>query len=153
MTTPIRNAKDFWAGLIYLTIGLAAVFIARGYDMGSATRMGPAYFPTVLGGLLALIGTVAVARSFFSQGKPIGVFAYRAALLVCGGVVLFSVLLRGAGVVIAIIVLVLASSYASIRFRWSWAVLLALGLAVFCLLVFVKGLGVPLPLLGSWFEG
>lgn len=148
---PIRNTKDFWAGALYLAVGLAAMWIARDYDMGSATRMGPAYFPTVLGGLLALIGAAAVLRSFFGAEERIGVFAYNAALLVCGGAVLFSVLLRGAGLVIALIVLVLVSSYASIRFRWSSAALLALGLAVFCVLVFVRGLGVPLPVLGSWF--
>lgn len=153
MTISVRNPKDFWAGLIYLVIGLAAVYISRDYNMGSAIRMGPAYFPTVLGALLALTGAAAVLRSFWSRGEPVGVFAYKAALLVCGGTVLFAVLLRGAGLIVALAVLVFVSAYASVKFRWSTAVLLAIGLVAFCVLVFVKGLGVPLPLMGSWFEG
>ncbi len=139
--------------MIYLAIGLAAVAIARDYDMGSALRMGPAYFPTMLGGLLALIGAGAIVRAFLNPGEPIGKLALKGALLVCGGTVLFAVLLRGAGLIAALIVLVLVSSYASVRFRWGSAILLAVGLAVFCVLVFVKGLGVPLPLAGSWFGG
>lgn len=149
----IRNPKDFWAGLVYIALGLTAMYVARDYEMGSATRMGPAYFPTLLGGLLALIGLASLLRSFLTDGEAIGGLAFRAALLVCGGTVLFAVLLRGAGLVVSIVALVLVSSYASIRFRWSSAGLLALGLAVFCVLVFVRGLGVPLPLVGSWFTG
>ena len=56
----IRNPKDFWAGLLYVVLGLAAVYIAQDYEMGTATRMGPGYFPTLLGGFLALIGVVSL---------------------------------------------------------------------------------------------
>ena len=48
----IRNAKDFWIGLIYIFFGSSAILIARDYNMGTAIKMGPAYFPTILGGLL-----------------------------------------------------------------------------------------------------
>lgn len=149
--TRIRNPKDFWAGLIYLAVGLAALLIARDYEMGSALRMGPAYFPTVLGGLLALIGAAAVGRALLVPGEAIGRLALKGTALVCGATILFAVLVRGAGLVVAIAVLVLVSSIASIRFRWGSAALLAVGLAVFCVLVFVQGLGVPLPVVGSWF--
>lgn len=151
MTTRIRNPKDFWAGVIYVVIALAAMYIARNYEFGSATRMGPAYFPTVLGGLLALVGAASIVRSFVAQGEPIGAFAIKGMVLVCGATVLFTVLLRGAGLMVTLIVLTLVSSYASIRFRWASAIPLAIGLTAFCVLVFVKGLGVPLPLVGHWF--
>ncbi|HEY8554262.1 MAG TPA: tripartite tricarboxylate transporter TctB family protein [Burkholderiales bacterium] len=149
----IRNPKDFWAGLIYIALGLGAMYIAQDYEMGTALRMGPGYFPTLLGGLLALIGLVSLVRSFYSDGEPIGALAVKATLLVCGGTVLFALLLRGAGLVISIIALVLVGSIASVRFRWGTAGLLAIGLAVFCVFVFVRGLGVPMPVLGSWFGG
>jgi hypothetical protein len=63
----IRNAKDFWAGLMFVAFGLGFALIARSYQMGNAVRMGPAYFPTVLGGLLAILGAVILARAFFSK--------------------------------------------------------------------------------------
>lgn len=67
----IRNEKDFWAGLMFMGFGLAAVIIASlNYQMGSAVRMGPAYFPVMLGGLLAILGLVVFLRGFFSKLPP-----------------------------------------------------------------------------------
>jgi hypothetical protein len=63
----IKNQKDFWAGLMFLAFGLAFAIIARNYQMGTAVRMGPAYFPTVLGGLLAVLGAVILVRGFASK--------------------------------------------------------------------------------------
>jgi hypothetical protein len=63
----IRNQKDFWAGLMFLAFGLAFAIVARNYQMGTAVRMGPAYFPTVLGALMALLGAIVLVRSFFSR--------------------------------------------------------------------------------------
>ena len=153
MTPLIRNPKDFWAGIIYAAIGLAAIVIGRDYGMGSATKMGPAYFPTVLGALLALIGLASIIRSFLRPGEPIGVFAYKGMTLVLAATILFGVLVREAGVVISIFVLVLMSAYASVKFRWGPSIALAVGITVFCVLVFIKGLGIPLPVFGSWFGG
>jgi hypothetical protein len=146
----IRSPKDFWAGLIYLGIGLGAVYIAQDYPMGTAVRMGPGYFPTVLGSMLALIGLIALARSLLRPGESIGRLAWREALLVLGATVVFGLLVRGAGLALSLIVLVVISAYASKQFRLRTSVLLALGLAVFSVLVFIKGLGIPLPLWGSW---
>ena len=153
MTPLIRNPKDFWAGIIYAAIGLAAIIIGRDYGMGSATKMGPAYFPTVLGALLALIGLASIIRSFLRPGEPISIFAYKEIALVLAATVLFGVLVRGAGVVISIFALVLMSAYASVKFRWGPSIALAVGLTVFCVLVFIKGLGIPLTIFGSWFGG
>ncbi|MBM3354557.1 MAG: tripartite tricarboxylate transporter TctB family protein [Betaproteobacteria bacterium] len=86
----IKNEKDFWAGLMFMGFGLAAVTIAvgppaflvaawksmgwgnlqYGYQMGTAVRMGPAYFPTMLGGLLAFLGFIVFLRGFFSELPP-----------------------------------------------------------------------------------
>jgi hypothetical protein len=59
----IRHPKDFWSGIVFLFFGLAAIIIGQDYEMGSAGRMGPAYFPTVLGGLLSLIGAASLVLS------------------------------------------------------------------------------------------
>lgn len=67
----IKNEKDFWAGLMFMGFGLAAVIIASlNYQMGTAVRMGPAYFPTMLGGLLAILGFIVFLRAFFSKLPP-----------------------------------------------------------------------------------
>ena len=149
----IRSPKDFWAGLIYLGIGLGAFYIAQDYEMGTAVRMGPGYFPKVLSIVLALIGIAALLRGLLRPGEAIGRLAWREALLVVGATAIFGVLVRGAGLALSLLVLVLVSAYASRQFRLPSTVLLAVGLIVFSVLVFLKGLGIPLPLLGSWFGG
>jgi hypothetical protein len=65
----------------------------------------------------------------------------------------FGLLVKGAGLVVALPILVISSAYASQRFRWSTAIALAAGLTIFCVFVFIKGLGVHLPILGRWFDG
>lgn len=149
----IRSTKDFWAGLVYIAFGLTAILMGRDYPMGTAFRMGPAYFPTILGGLLLVIGTISVFRSFIAVGAPIGRFAIQGVVLVSAAVVLFGFLVRGLGVALALPILVIISAYASTRFRWRTTLVMAVGLTVFCVLVFLKGLGIPLPLFGSWLGG
>jgi hypothetical protein len=146
----IRHPKDFWIGIIFLFFGLAAIIIGLNYPMGSAGRMGPAYFPTVLGGLLTLVGAVGVIRSLLRPGEPVGKFYIKEIVLVLVAVLLFGLLMRNAGLVPAVLVLVLMSAYASPKFTWGASLLLAIGLAVFAVVVFVKLLGLPMPILGPW---
>jgi putative tricarboxylic transport membrane protein len=153
LTALIRSTKDFCAGAIYIAFGLTAVLLARDFDMGTALKMGPAYFPTVLGYLLALIGVIAVARSFILSGSPIGRFAWKGLLLVVAATLVFGLTVRGAGLAVALPALVIVSAYASIQFRWLSTLALAAALTFFCSLVFLKGLGIPLPIIGAWFGG
>ena len=149
----IRNPKDFWTGIIYLVFGGFAFWIARDYGMGTASRMGPGYFPTVLSSLLMLFGVIAIVRSFIVPGEPIGTFAWKAAVLVLLATLLFGFLIIRGGLIAALLALVLVSASASDKFKFDWKATLGLVLLVaFCSLVFVKGLGVPMPLLGTWFD-
>lgn len=149
----IRAPKDFWSGLLFLAFGIAAFVVARNYPMGTATRMGPSYFPTVLGALLALIGLVVLVRSFVVRGEPIAGFAWRPLAYVTVSTVLFGVLVRSGGLVLSLVILVLLSAWASRNFTWRAAVALAVGLTVFSALVFVKALGLPMSILGVWLGG
>ena len=149
----IRSSKDFWTGLIYIFFGGTAILIARDYGMGTGLKMGPAYFPTILGGVLSAIGAIAVIRSFIVPGTPIGAFAFKGLALVSVSVLMFGFIVRGAGLAFALPLLVIISAGASARFRWRPTLLIAAGLTIFCILVFVKGLGIPLPILGPWFGG
>ena len=148
---PSHNPKDFWTGVSYVAVGALFLFIAQGYPLGTALKMGPAYFPTILSVLLILIGFTSLVRSFLKPGSPIGSFAIKGLLIVIVSSVLFGLLLRSAGLVIALPVLAIGSASASSRFTWRYSVLLAAGLTGFCWLVFLKGLGVPIPLVGPWF--
>lgn len=150
MLSFVKHPKDFWTGAIFLGVGLGAVFIGRDYAMGTAARMGPAYFPTVLGWLLAIIGALAVLRSFRHLGEPIEKFHLRELFIVLSAVALFGLLMRGAGLAPAAVVLIVVSAYASPQFRWREALLLGVGMATFAVLVFVKLLGLPLAVFGPW---
>lgn len=151
MLQPVKNVKDFWAGIIYIGAGTAAIMLGREYGMGTAMKMGPAYFPIILSVLLIGIGAVSIVRSFVKQGSPIGTISIKGLVLIIASIALFGFMIRSAGLIIALPVFVILSSFASARFRWHYSLMLAVGLTVFCYFVFQKGLGVPLPILGSWF--
>lgn len=82
----IKNGKDFWAGLMFLAFGLGFMIVAwNNYAMGTAVRMGPAYFPVMLGGLCAVLGGIVFFRSFLSSIRvPMRVFEFRWAPFIAG---------------------------------------------------------------------
>ncbi|MBZ2209178.1 tripartite tricarboxylate transporter TctB family protein [Massilia soli] len=151
MSLSIRSPKDFWSGIMFLCFGLAGVYIAREYAMGSAGRMGPAFFPTMLGWMLAAIGFATAVRAMIGHGQALEKVAFKELFLVLGSVLLFAFLLRGGGLAVAIPVLIMVSAYASHKFTWKESALLAFGSAAVSIMLFVKALGLPLPVLGTWF--
>lgn len=146
-----KELRDFWAGLLYLIIGAAALYMAADYEMGTAISMGPGYFPKVLSGLLIAIGAISMIRSFLVEGEPLKGFAFSKIFFVTLSIIAFALLVEGAGLAIAVMVVFAISAAASKFFNWKFTLGIALGAAVFCSLVFVKGLGIPLPIFGSWF--
>ena len=153
LSSRIRSPKDFYASLIYLAVGLSTIVIGRDYPMGTAFKMGPAYFPTVLAALLSFIGVISLIRSFVRKGEPIAALAWKPLLLIVTATVVFGLLVRGAGLAVALPLFVMMTAYASVKFRWMPSLVLAAAATVFCVLVFVKGLGIPLPIIGRWFAG
>jgi len=78
----INNGKDFWAGIMFAGTGIFFMIASRAFPMGTAVRMGPAYFPTVLGGILVVLGLAILARAFLSKvHHSIEVFPFRWLLL------------------------------------------------------------------------
>lgn len=151
MRALVRSPKDFGAGALYVAFGLAAVWIGRDYTFGTGARMGPGYFPSVLGGLLVLFGLAAIVRSFVQSGGPMGTIAWKPLFLVVFATVLFGFLLPRVGLPVSLILLALVSAAASEKFRFEWRAALGLvALVALCALVFVTALGVPLPLFGTW---
>ena len=154
MRSGITTRKDFWTGVIYIALGICALVIARNYTLGSAARMGPGYFPTVVSALLIIVGCTIVGRAFFREGTSLEAIAWKPALFVLGSIVAFGFLITRAGLVVAALVLVLGCAAASEHFRLAW--ISALGLAAliaFCVVVFIFGMGIPMPIIGPWLGG
>ena len=145
----IGNPKDFWSGVMFLGVGLAFVVLSQDYQMGTAQRMGPGYFPTLLGGLLATLGLVIAIqglRAAATADGEIDRFHFGPLLVVLGAVALFGALLRPAGLFVALLVLIGVSAYASHEFRLREVIPLAALLVVLVLAVFIWGLGLVIPL-------
>jgi len=142
----IRAPKDFWSGLMFLAFAAVALLSARGYSLGSAGKMGPGYFPLLLGLVLALIGAILVARSFVIQGERVGRLSVLPLMVVVLGVCLFAFSIETLGLVVALVAVTVVSALASWKdFRLREAGLLAAALAAFAVGVFVYGLRLPLP--------
>ncbi|PVE52259.1 tripartite tricarboxylate transporter TctB family protein [Rhizobium rhizogenes] len=152
--TLIRGQRDFGIGVIYLALGIAGFLIARSYSFGTAGRMGPGYFPTIISSLLVLFGFVTIGRGLFRDGPPIDGINWKGVGLITLSVCAFGYLLERVGLVLALAMLVLLSAAASERFRFEVRAAVGLvALVIFCAIVFVEGLGLPMPLVGEWIKG
>jgi hypothetical protein len=147
MKFALSKNKDFWAGMMLIVIGAAAMFIARDYRFGSALRMGPGFFPTFLGGILIAFGVCITAVGLRSGEKIQGNLSLRAFLLLPLSLVLFGVLMDLAGFIPALAVLVLVSAASGREFKWGEVMLLTVLLSLASTALFIWGLGLPYPLL------
>ena len=150
----IRNEKDFWSGVMFIAFGLFFALFAQKYDFGTAQRMGPAYFPTLLGGILAAVGCVIALTGLgreSADGK-VEKFHFFEIAWVLGAVVVFGLLLRPAGVIVAMFALVGIASYASHEFHWKEAVILSIVMAIITWVVFIYGLKLTIPVLPAFLE-
>jgi hypothetical protein len=150
----IRNQQNFWSGVMFVAVGLVFAGFAREYDMGSAQRMGPAFFPTVLGLLLAGLGVVIGIQGLAGETEDgkIQKFHFDALGWVLGAVVLFGLLLRPAGLVVALIGLIVVSAFGSHDFKMKEVVFLTIGLAILVLAVFIWGLKLTIPVWPAFMQ-
>ncbi len=148
----IKNPKDFWAGILYIAFGIAAIGIAYNYPVGSAGRMGPGYFPRALGIILIGLGLILSLRALRLRGEPLSFPTFKPIVIIIGATVLFGLAAPKLGLVVATIILVIASSTASEEFNWKEAVIASVGLAVFAWVAFARGLNLQLPV-WPWFMG
>ena len=148
MRLSIHNRRDFFAGLIFLFFGVLAATLSRDYPMGSAMRMGPGYFPFLLGAFLALLGFAICVRSLALRGHGIesdGIESVdpRALVLVLAAVAAFAATIDGAGIVIAATLVLVIGAAASRESRYREVIALTLLLVALTVGVFVYGLGLP----------
>ncbi len=141
MKIKFSNRKDFFAGLLFIFFGVFAMVLAREYPLGTLRRMGPAYFPTIIGGVLAILGFLISARSLWIGSEPVQLPTLRPLIMILGAIVGFALLLKPLGLVLATLVLILISCLGGWQFRWLEVTLLYLILVLIAVIFFVYGLG------------
>ena len=147
MNIELRSNKDFWAGILLIVTGAASIFIASGYPFGSTMRMGPGYFPSVLGAILLLFG-IYVMITGLRRGEKIAVRCSLRALIVLPlSLVAFGVLMKHAGFIPALVVLIFGSASAGREVKFVEVLLLTVTLTGLSVAVFIWGLGLPYPLI------
>ena len=149
----IKSQRDFASGLMFVAIGTGFAIGALNYTFGSSARPGPAFFPFGLGVLMALLGAAVLFKSLTIEsddGEPIGSIAWRPLGVLIASVVMFGLLLPRLGMVITLPLLVLLASLASDEFSLKSTLVSAVLLTGVAWGVFVKGLGLALPLWPSF---
>jgi hypothetical protein len=151
----IVRQKDFAAGLLYMAVGTAFAVASWGYRMGTASRMGPGYFPFWLGILMAVVGALVLFGALRAHAEPETVerWALKPLFVIVASVVVFGLLLTTAGLVVSVVALVIGSSLASHEFTWRATLLNTVVLIGFALIVFVYGLGLQFPVWPAFVGG
>jgi len=148
-----RALNDVLAGGLFVVFGLGFALGSLDYELGSAVRMGPGYFPLVLGGTLTMLGGIIVVRGFTSdEPGPIGSVPWRAVGFIVAAVIFFGLTVRGLGLLPATFIAAVLSALASRRTSLVNVALISVGLTIVSMLVFVVALSLRLPLLGPWLR-
>lgn len=157
----IKSQKDFFAGLMFLVVGIAFAWGATNYTIGEGARMGPGYFPLLLGAILALIGVVVVFQSMVVEtedGDPVGAIAWKPLFFVIAANLVFGLMIGGLpklgipamGLIVGIIALVFVASLAGDQFRAKEVAVLAAVLCVLSYVAFVWLLSLQFPVWPSF---
>ena len=168
----IKSERDFWAGLMFIAVGVIFAIGATNYSMGPAcppndpcaanlwARMsqlsahpGAGYFPLGLSVILAILGAIIVFESLTIEtegGEKVGSFAWKPLGIIVFAIALFGVMLEPLGMIISVPVLILVSSLAGDEFHWKGVAIAAVILTVFSWAIFVWGLKLTIPV-WPWF--
>jgi len=160
----IKSQKDFFSGLMFGVVGIAFAWVATNYTVGSAARMGPGYFPLLLGVILAIFGAIIMFYSLVvetTDGDKISGFVWRPIVYILGSNVAFGILLGGLpklglppmGLIAAIYALTLIASKAGNEFKLKDVLILATGLSVLSYLAFIKLLNLQMPVWPTFITG
>jgi hypothetical protein len=160
----IKSQKDFYSGVMFAVVGVAFAWGATTYNVGSGARMGPGYFPLMLGILMALIGLAVMFTGLSVEtedGEKIGRWAWKQVVYIIGANLAFGVLLGGLpafgvpamGMIIAIYALVIISSLAGTEFELRKVLALATILAVGSYIAFIWALKLQIQVWPTFITG
>ncbi|HOA99975.1 tripartite tricarboxylate transporter TctB family protein [Casimicrobium huifangae] len=149
MNSFLKN-KDLLAGLMFIVIGVVFFVGAYNYQMGTAARMGPGYFPRILGGVMAVLGVIVAGIGLKNQAQwaatdGIG-WTWKPVIILTAAVVLFGATLPSLGMVIAIILLTIISGIAAHDKNYRELAIITVIMCLFCAAVFVWGLKLQMKL-------
>jgi len=160
----IKSQKDFFSGLMFTVVGVAFAWGATTYTVGTGARMGPGYFPLMLGILMALIGLGIMFTGLSvetTDGEKIGKWAWKQVVFILGANLAFGILLGGLpsigvpamGMIIAIYALVIISSLAGHEFKLPSVLILATVLAIGSYVAFIWALKLQIQVWPTFITG
>jgi hypothetical protein len=160
----INSQKDFFSGLMFTLVGAGFAWGATNYNVGTGARMGPGYFPLLLGIFLAVLGAFITFYSLVEHtedGEPVGAFAWKPIVFVLGANVVFGILLAGLpsfgipamGLIAAIYALVIIASKAGETFVLKDVLILATILSAGSYLAFIVLLKLQMPVWPTFITG
>lgn len=154
----IRNHKDFASGLFFIATGALAAAAVDRNDMGTLARMGPSYFPVIIGAALMITGAlIAIQAALRAPASPyegkLRIGQPLSALLILGSAGLYAALLLKLGFALSTMLMVFVSSMAHPSFSVRDALISAVVLTVLASLVFIEGLGLIVPLWPTFLTG
>lgn len=158
----IKSQKDFASGVMFMVVGAAFAWGATKYSLGTGARMGPGYFPLMLGVLLALFGLVITFNSLVIErvgGDKIGKWAWKPMGYIIGANLLFGLCLGGIppiglkplGLMVGIYVCTFVASMAEPGWKVKNTFILATGLAILSYLAFIKLIKLQFPVWPAYF--
>ena len=149
----IKSQRDFWAGMMFLVVGVGFAIGATNYSMGTSARPGAGYFPMGLGVLTALLGAFILFESLTIEtedGEPVGSIAWRPLIVIFLTIMVFGALLPRLGMLLTIPILIVMTSLAGDEFHWRGVAINAVVLTFSSWVIFVWGLKLTMPL-WPWF--
>lgn len=160
----IKSQKDFFSGLLFMAIGVAFAWGATSYSVGSAARMGPGYFPLMVGVLLAILGVVITFKSLVVEtedGEKIGAWAWKPLFFIIAANLVFGLMLGGLpslkipamGLIAGIYALTFIAALAGEEFKLKEVAILASVLAVMSYLAFIVLFKLQFPLWPAFITG
>jgi len=149
MKNDLKNNKRFLTGIMFLIIGGVSIYIAQDYPMGTALRMGPGYFPIVLGGMIGLFGIYELILGALKPDPVKGNWSVKALIILPLSAVVFGILMETAGFIPALIALIFVSAASGPEFKFTEVLISAVVITVCSVGLFIYGLGLPYPLIGG----